>query len=115
MRRWLMRQVRDFLGDGLFAVVSLVVGFVLLGYALWQNYDLVSVLNFNNDMVHYITSLLPVSVGRRLEGALRLWGIDHILFFMELWGVVALIMRGILLIVQICWRLLHGSFRKRRH
>lgn len=111
MRRWLMRQIRDTAGDSAFATASLVVGLIILGYAIWEDLDLVQVFRFNLDLISLL-KFIPI-IGKKIANGLALIGFDKTLFFLELWAVVALIMRGMLLIIQICWRLLHGSFRKR--
>ena len=109
MRRWLLKQVMDSLGDTAFAAVSLVVGFVLLVVLLWYDWEPTWLLNLNLSLVHWVTSLLP-SIGGRIEFLLRLFGIDHILFFTELWAFVALILR----VVGLGFRLLMAPWKKSR-
>ena len=111
MRRWLMRQIRDTVGDSVFATASLVVGLVILGYALWEDWDLVQMFQWNLELISLL-KIIPI-VGKKIANGLALIGFDKTMFFLELWAVVAIIMRVILLIVQFCWRLLHRSTGKR--
>lgn len=111
VRTWLARQVLDSLGDTAFAAVSFVLGLGLLGLALWENWDMTGLLNFNLSVVHFLTSQMPV-IGQRAEFLLRMFGIDHILFFTELWAFVALILRIVGLTFGYLRRWLWRRFRE---
>jgi len=111
MRRWLMRQIKDSAGDTVFAAASLVVGLAILGYAIWEDWDLVAVFRFNLDLIALL-KFIPI-VGKKIANGLALWGFDKTFFFIELWAVVALLMRAVGLIVGYLARWLHRPFRKR--
>lgn len=119
MRRMIGRvrkYMREVIEDGLHAGASFVIAWVLLGLALWHKVKLVHVLNFNLDIIHVVTRLVPYGYGDDIELLLRLWGADHVLFFGELWFAAAVVIR----VVGLCWTLffyfarwLHRHSRKR--
>ena len=121
MRIWLMKQIRDSVGDTTFAAISFVVGLSILGYAIWEDWDLIPVFRFNLDLISLL-KYIPI-VGKKIANGLALIGFDKTLFFLELWAAVALIMRVVWLGIQYLWRRaklrlrnarwLHRRFRKR--
>jgi len=109
------RYVRDMMKDGLRSVVAFIFALALLGYALWQDYNLTPVLDFNILAVKWLTSLLePFGWDARTEFALRAFGIDKILFFSELWAFVTLVMRAVGLLFRLVVQSLFPS-RRLRH
>ena len=112
MRRWLMRQVRDSVGDTTFAAVSLAVGLVILGYAIWEDWDFIPVFRFNLDLISLL-KYIPI-VGKKIANGLALYGFDRALFFIELWAFVALILRVVGLALGVLWRWLRYRFRTAR-
>lgn len=121
MRRWLMRQIRDAVGDTTFAAISFVVGLSILGYAIWEDWDLIPVFRFNLDLISLL-KYIPI-VGKKIANGLALYGFDRALFFLELWAGVALVLRVVWLGIQYLWRRaklrlhnarwLHRRFRNR--
>ena len=109
MRRWLIKQIRDSVGDTTFAAVSFAVGLVILGYALWEDWDLVAAFRFNLDLIALL-KYIPI-VGKKMGRGWVLIGFDKTLFFIELWALVALILRVVGLALGVFWRWLCGRFR----
>ena len=87
------KYAQDIVKDGLRGVVSFIIAFGLLGYAVWNDWNLASVFRFNLDLLHYI-GYIPI-VGKKVENGLVLIGMDRILFYAELWAFVALILRAV--------------------
>ncbi len=102
MRRWLMRQIRDSVGDTTFAAISFVVGLAILGYAIWEDWNLIQFFQWNLELISLL-KYIPI-VGKKIANGLALIGFDRTLFFFELWALVALILRVMWLGVQYLWR-----------
>ena len=111
MRRWLIGKIKDSAGDTTFAAVSLVVGLVILGYAIWEDWDLVAMFRFNLDLISLL-KYIPI-VGKKIANGLALIGFDKTLFFIELWALVALILRVIGLGLAYLRRLLQPRSHQR--
>lgn len=121
MRRWLMRQIRDAVGDTTFAAASFAVGFGILCYGLWEDWDFIKYFRWNLDLISLL-KYVPI-VGMKIANGLALIGFDRTLFFLELGALVALILRVVWLVPQYLWRRaklrlynarwLHRRFRKR--
>lgn len=110
------KYVQELIEDGLHAVASFVIAWLMLIAALWYKINLTAVLNFNLSVIHEVTRFVPYGYGNEVEFGLRMWGADHILFFGELWFVAAIVIR----VLGLCWTLvcyfarwLHRRSRKR--
>ena len=112
MRRWLMRKIRDSAGDTAFAAASSVVALAILGYAIWEDWDLIPVFRFNLDLISLLKDI-PI-VGKKIANGLTLFGFDKTLFFIELWALVALLLRVVGLALGVLWRRLIYRFRLAR-